>query len=522
MKRKLFFSLLLIPLIAVSQNLITNGNFEAESLAGWQGYNNQILNDEITNSRVGNVNFNDGSLYQVVDVNEGETYIVRFNYRWVSGSGNYNLTVRIKEEDTPNRPNIDLINGTSSNGYTLNATPNQWFNNNTFSFTVPSGITRVRLLFFKTSNNNPFRLDNVSLISNNYTPPSFVDANTPINAQPDGVSGDWILDFSDEFNDTSLNLSKWYKSVSSQPRDPRPNLGVTDWRWIAENAFLNGNGQLVLRSTKINSTTMRCGSIESRNLYEPQYGYLEARIKIATTSKGNHTAFWMQGHNQSNVDNSAADGAEVDIFESAWVNDISKSVVHYDGYGPDKKNYTIPFDTPNIHNGYHTFGLLWTETEMYVYYDGVRVISTNVNKPFPFSTNPVNGHLLVPNVPQWLWLSVGASFADGDFQSQPNGILSDAEVDYVRVYKPNQETLSLNKTKKTGFSIYPNPVKDTLNVVSNSPGFSIVLFDATGKEVLKQTFSSKSGKVDTDNYEKGIYFFKVINKQSFQNFKVIF
>ncbi|QNM84321.1 family 16 glycosylhydrolase [Polaribacter pectinis] len=55
---------------------------------------------------------------------------------------------------------------------------------------------------------------------------------------------------------------------------------------------------------------MRCGSIDSRGLYEVKYGCLEAKIKIAKTFKGNQTAFWLQGENQRNVDNSAAVGAE--------------------------------------------------------------------------------------------------------------------------------------------------------------------------------------------------------------------
>lgn len=266
---------------------------------------------------------------------------------------------------------------------------------------------------------------------------------------------------------------------------------------------------------------MRCGSIESRGLYEVKYGYLEAKIKIAKTAKGNHTAFWLQGENQGNVDNSAADGAEVDIFESAWVTNTSKAVVHYDGYGANKKNHTIPFDTPNIHNDeFHTYGLLWTENAMYVYYDGVQVTSTNANKPFPFSTNPTNGQDLVPKVKEWLWLSVGASFGDGDFQSQPNGLLSDAQVDYVRVYKPS-ETLSLQSNPIKSFQFYPNPIENYLNITAQQPNFKITVLDVNGKSLLDQKETSNQLQLDFSTLSKGVYFLQIQQNQKVTVKKVV-
>jgi hypothetical protein len=513
MKKHILFALLCIPIFGFAQNLITNGNFETGDNSGWGGFNNQVLTDSDTNSRVGNINNGEGSFLQVFEVSPGETYDVIFNYKWVIGSGNYSMSVLLKE---------GASGGSDIETFVLNTAADVWQNGTTFSFTAPTGISTVRLVFYKTNGNRPLRLDNVRVIDQNSTASSFVDSNTPVNSQPLGVAGDWTLDFSDEFNDTGLNLSKWYKSVSSKSRTPRTTLGIDDWWWVEDNAFLNGTGELVLRGTKVDGNTMYCGSIESRNLYEPIYGYLEARINIATTDKGNHTAFWLQGHNQGNVDNSAADGAEVDIFESAWNNNTSKAVVHYDGYGADKKNHTISFNTPGIHSGYHIFGLLWTESEMYIYYDGVQVSSTNTGKPFPFSTEPLNGNSLVPNVPEWLWLSVGASFADGDFQSQSVGTLSDALVDYVRVYKPNDDTLSVLTEKKTRFIIFPNPAADFVTIKAEELGYNLTIYNIVGKKILHKKGTGLSTNIDVTQYEKGIYFFKIDSRTGSETFKIIF
>jgi beta-glucanase (GH16 family) len=347
----------------------------------------------------------------------------------------------------------------------------------------------------------------------------FVDPQTPVNAQPLGISGDWDLEFSDEFNDSEIDSTKWTVSVSTKSRAPRAKLGVDDWWWVEQNAFLDGQGHLVLRGTKVDHNTMHCGSVESRDLYEPTYGYLEARIQVAETAKGNHTAFWLQGHNQKNVDNSGADGAEVDIFESAWVANRTKAVVHFDGYGAQKKNHTIPYDTPNLHSGFHVFGLHWTPDSMNIYYDGVKVESTNPNKPFPFTVNP-NGYPLVPQVPEWLWLSVGASFGDGDFQSQSVGTLSDALVDYVRVYQVAQAVSIREETARPAIRLYPNPTQGLVHLESNHAPYQLSVFDLSGR-LLRQSSHLGSRVIDLSSFAKGLYLFQIESGKGVSHHRVM-
>lgn len=497
MKPLLYLCFTLFTTSLCAQNLIVNGNFEAGSIEPWQGFKNHITTDDIINSRVGNIENGDGSLVQVFNVTSGETYDVLFDYRWVN-AGSTNMTVRIKEG----------ISGDDNLAeYLLEQTVNEWLDGS-FSFTIPANIDTVRLVFYKTNGNRPLRLDNVSVFDENYTPPSFVDEDTPTDAVPLGVDGEWVLDFSDEFNGNTIDNNKWTVSVSSQSRKPRPNLGVNDWWWVEDNAFLNGEGQLVLRGEKVDFNTMYCGSVESRNLYETTYGYMEAKMKIAETAKGNHTAFWLQGHNMGNVNNSGEDGAEIDIFESAWVSNDTKAVVHFDGYGPDKKNHTIPYDTPGLHSGFHTFGMLWEEGSIRIFYDGEEVTSRNPNKPFPFTTDS-NGYPVVPQVDEWLWLSVGASFGDGDFVNQPVGILSDAEVEYVRVYKPSS-TLGIDENHNNlelELDIFPNPVREKLNIETKFNEYNLEVFDMTGK-LIKAYKNLYAKTIDTSSLETGLYFFK--------------
>ncbi|GIZ09368.1 family 16 glycosylhydrolase [Flavobacterium sp. UMI-01] len=232
-------------------------------------------------------------------------------------------------------------------------------------------------------------------------------------------TSNWQLIFNDDFD--YFDASKWEKNNSQQSRAPRAEIGISQWFWKPENVSYK-NGNLVLKSIKVNANTLHCGSIYSNNLFEFKYGYIEARIEIAETMFGTHTALWLQGDNMGNVNGTGADGAEIDVFESAWIGDFTKSVVHIDGYGAAKKANTKRYDTPGIHNGYHTYGLLWNEDKLEIYYDG------------KFMTRYEG--IWVPQVEEFLWLSTGASFGGvADFTSRAIGSFTESKVDYIRVWK---------------------------------------------------------------------------------------
>lgn len=167
-KINLLLAFFITTAFAFGQNLIENGDFESPGMsveevpAPWGGFKNRIVMDTITNSFAGQVENGDGSLFQEFSVVEGDTYHVAFDYRWVtSAAANSTLTVRVKDAaDLPN--NLNLIGGTTDNGYQLNDTVDVW-HAGAFSFTPPAGIDKVRMLFYKANGNKPLNLDNVSV-----------------------------------------------------------------------------------------------------------------------------------------------------------------------------------------------------------------------------------------------------------------------------------------------------------------------------------------------------------------------
>lgn len=251
-----------------------------------------------------------------------------------------------------------------------------------------------------------------------------VDVATPTRTLPsnDKVGADWTLVFSDEFNDGKIDFNKWTVNHSTTSRTPRPLLGIKEWYW-KQDQVLESDDHLVLKVRKVGSDVMYCSSVYSYKKYAFKYGYIEARMKIADIKKATHTAFWLQNTNVNAVDGTGNDGAEVDIFESAYVADKAASTIHIDGYGKDHQQNHIEYESVNLHDDYHIWGLLWDENSLKVYYDGV--LKAEFDGKW------------IPKVEEYIQLSTGATFSnEGNFIDQPSDSwLSEAYVDYVRVWK---------------------------------------------------------------------------------------
>lgn len=290
--------------------------------------------------------------------------------------------------------------------------------------------------------------DSESLI-NNLVEDSYnaIDPATPKDARPyilnDGLQSknysaktppgnDWVQIWSDEFN--FFDSNKWTKisSLNKSVNGRDPNL--TNWGQIPENVSVSG-GKLFLNSEKTSATTLTCARVESKNKFEFTFGYVEARIEISDPSLGTQMSLWLQGQNQGNIDNSGADGLEIDVFESSWTNEKTKAGVHFDGYGSYRKAVTKGYYVPGMNTGFHIYGMLWEPGKLEIYYDGL------LQATFYGAA--------VPLVDEFLLLSSGASFGyykddgvtpnphsgAGGFTGRPIGGVISSKVAYVRVWQ---------------------------------------------------------------------------------------
>ncbi len=307
--------------------------------------------------------------------------------------------------------------------------------------------------------------------------------------------GSWTLltDYSDEFNDTSLNTAKWDNNIN--------DWGV--WSWEQENVYL-GNGKMHIRMTNEehvrNGNTLYFKSGAARQKNEITYGYFEAKVKGCPKWPGVCPAFWMYSVNQP-VTNGLKYN-EVDFMEIQQRQyDIKKidcnlhleRIVNGQVVRTDPPNeYLAPF---NPNDGYHIYGCEVNPTTIKFYVDGV-LVATNINDYW--------------HLPMRITLSMGVrpplmKYVNGAMTpisiiNEP-GFPTEMLVDYVRVWqKPGTNILSSTSTKshisleKVDVNIsssmepvFPNPFSDSASIrysIQKSGLVKLSVFNLSGKEVL--------------------------------------
>lgn len=244
------------------------------------------------------------------------------------------------------------------------------------------------------------------------------------------------LVWSDEFDGEALDSTKW-KGISftgeetevrkggywnmSQVSVKDGNLHIsTDYY---ENGY-NNNGKAGWYSA----------AVYTKDLFEQAHGYFEVRC-ILPKGNGMWSAFWLNNSGMANVDGSGKDGAEIDVFESAFYGSaISNRVstnIHYDGYGEGLQSTNVC--TPviaanNPYEEYNTYALEWNENEYIFYINGIET-----------GRSTFGG---ASEAEEYLLLSVEVGGSGGEAKDswagkklEPDTETTGFIVDYVRVYQ---------------------------------------------------------------------------------------
>jgi hypothetical protein len=217
------------------------------------------------------------------------------------------------------------------------------------------------------------------------------------------------LFWSDEFEGDALDFKKWdYRGLG--PR--RDAINVKD------TVSLDGKGHLVL-TTRRTGDKYHTAMISTQGKFETAFGYFECRIKLQRQI-GHWSAFWLQSPTLGQpVGNPNKAGAEIDIFEYLRNRgDKVQHTLHWDGYGESHKSAQKIAEVPNLTQGRHTVGFLWTPTHYAFYVDGKETWRTDQG---------------VSHRPQYMILSLEVGKWAGDISKAE--LPDHLYVDYVRVYK---------------------------------------------------------------------------------------
>lgn len=217
----------------------------------------------------------------------------------------------------------------------------------------------------------------------------------------------WELTWSDEFDGSAIDQTKW---------DVMGDWKRRDGFWVKEDAYLDGQGHLILR-TKKDGDRYTCGAIRTRGKFEHRYGYWVCRCQMPT-QEGHWPAFWLHADTVGQVGDGGRDGTEIDIMEKPWREDRNTQNLHWDGYGADHQHAGTKFLVSGMSEGFHTFALYWTPDEYVFYVNGQETWRSNAGG--------------VSQVPQYAKLTEEIGEWGGDITQAK--LPDQFVVDYVRLY----------------------------------------------------------------------------------------
>ncbi len=238
------------------------------------------------------------------------------------------------------------------------------------------------------------------------------------------VKGVGALVWSDEFNGSSLNLTKWQPNWhgGSDTAVTEPiNTGEESCYDPKQVSVSNGTVKLTAEAKTFSGCNTRNGrasyvsGIIMSKKEDFRYGYYEARVFIPGDGRYgyNFPAFWTNGQHSRGW---AQDG-EIDIFEILGGGSKGELDWHYH-YGIEPNNRNISTTDPQMtrHDGWHTFGLKREAGKQTFYYDGKEVGSNSSN---------------LTSSPHYVIFNNGISSEHGGTKKVP----ATMEVDYFRFWE---------------------------------------------------------------------------------------
>jgi beta-glucanase (GH16 family) len=247
----------------------------------------------------------------------------------------------------------------------------------------------------------------------------------PFGNPPAPPSTRWVKVWGDEFDGSAIDHERWRFTPARWERRDRnqgPDCKV-NWNWQKRDNVMVADGHLILRNSKVQSPPERydgdvlvqAAAVYSRRVFERTYGYFEARIRIAPTLSGIHTAFWLTGNN--------AGGTEIDIVESANRDDSYHIALHWKREGDTHRTSAFQnVDLPGIHDGgFHVFAVHWHQGGYEFFVDGEQV--------WQYSGEGVS------HVDEFIYLSTGVHWKKYSRNACNGSFPNEARVDWVRVWE---------------------------------------------------------------------------------------
>ena len=332
------------------------------------------------------------------------------------------------------------------------------------------------------------------------------------------LAQNWELVWSDEFEGTELDLTKWTYQIGRGANYGIPNWGNNELQYYTDsesNLYLE-DGKLHIRAMEEQMGTANYTSARIRSIYKGDwtYGKFVARAKLPK-GQGLWPAIWMMP--TESVYGGWPQSGEIDIMELVGHEpDVVHGTVHYGPPWPDnlERSGSTSLSEGTFNDDFHEFKIIWTPSSIRWFLDD----------NLYFMVTP--GNLSPHNWPfdqdfHWI-LNVAVG---GNWPGNPDGTTEFPQemiIDYVRVYQDTE----LVSTEEFGESPdefklnqnYPNPFNPSTSISFELPQTSHVdlrVYDVMGREVAAPangTFSAGSHTVsfDASNLSSGTYIYRLV------------
>jgi|TARA_R110000737_G_scaffold157205_1_gene185737 beta-glucanase (GH16 family) len=238
------------------------------------------------------------------------------------------------------------------------------------------------------------------------------------------------------------------------------------------------------------------------------YGRIDVRAKIPIVA-GSWPAIWTLG---KNIDEIGAywqpsygstgwpacgeiDIMEHGIFPNANINYIN-SAIHTpccNGGNPNQGGII----TTDLANDFHVYSMNWSPNQITFLIDGVGFYTYNPAVKDASTWPFIEDQFILLNVAMG---GLAGSVAPGFSQAT-------MLVDYVKVYQSDDVSLDEIIDLKNSVNVFPNPVRNEINITSEIEPSGLALYDVCGKLILKK--DGKTERLDLVNLKTGVYFLEV-------------
>lgn len=207
----------------------------------------------------------------------------------------------------------------------------------------------------------------------------------------DPVPGQWVSNWTEEFEGDSLDPQAWNIQVGNADR----NIGSCRDAYCDPNNIIVSNGTLIIvsKNETSNGYNYTTGGVTTENkkiwTYSPTYRLcVSAKLpgKNTETGLGLWPAIWLM----PNDDSCDPDEGEIDILESIDADGQGWATYHYQTTYP-KSNCSYPTGhervytsvqlPPDWSTAFHEYAVEHSLTHLAFVYDGVTILNTSVNDP---------------------------------------------------------------------------------------------------------------------------------------------